>query len=129
MLTHPTFDQLNALGLQGMAKAFRELIDNPEAAGLGHADWLALLLDRETVHRQDKRLGARLRHARLRHHAAPEDIDYRAHRGLDRAVLTTLLKGDWIDLAENLVICGPTGVGKSWLACAAARRAGSPRPA
>jgi len=123
MLTHPTFDQLNALGLQGMAKAFRELLDNPEAAGLGHADWLALLLDRETVHRQDKRLGARLRHARLRHHAAPEDIDYRAHRGLDRGVLTTLLKGDWIDAAENLVICGPTGVGKSWISCALGHKA------
>src|SRR5215218_7865406 len=105
MLTHPTFDQLNALGLPGMARAFRELIDNPEAAGLGHADWLALLLDRETVYRQDKRLGARLRHARLRHHAAPEDIDYRAHRGLDRGVLSSVLKGDWIEAAENLVIC------------------------
>ncbi len=123
MLTHPTFDQLNALGLQGMAKAFRELLDNPEAAGLGHADWLALLLDREAVHRQDKRLGARLRHARLRHHAAPEDIDYRTHRGLDRGVLGTLLKGDWIEAAENLVICGPTGVGKSWLACALGHKA------
>jgi DNA replication protein DnaC len=123
MLTHPTFDQLNALGLQGMAKAFRELLDNPEAGGLGHADWLALLLDRETVHRQDKRLGARLRHARLRHHAVPEDIDYRAHRGLDRGVLSTLLKGDWIDAAENLVICGPTGVGKSWISCALGHKA------
>lgn len=123
MLTHPTFDQLNALGLQGMAKAFRELLDNPEAAGLGHADWLALLLDRETVHRQDKRLGARLRHARLRHHAVPEDIDYRAARGLDRGLLGRLLKTDWIDAAENLVICGPTGVGKSWIACALGHKA------
>lgn len=112
MLTHPTCDQLNALGLQGMAKAFRELLDNPEAAGLGHADWLALLLDRETVHRQDKRLGARLRHARLRHHAVPEDIDYRAARGLDRGLLSRLLKTDWIDAAENLVICGPTVSGR-----------------
>ncbi|MCR5876791.1 ATP-binding protein [Phenylobacterium sp. J426] len=123
MLTHPTFDQLNVLGLQGMAKAFRELLDNPEAGGLGHADWLALLLDRETVHRQDKRLGARLRHARLRHHAVPEDIDYRAPRGLDRGVLTTLLKSHWIDAAENLVICGPTGVGKSWISCALGHKA------
>src|ERR1700751_222609 len=115
MLTHPTFDQLNALGLQGMAKAFHELLDNPEAAGLGHADWLALLLDRETVHRQGKRLGARLRHARLRHHAVPEDIDYRAARGLDRGLLSRLLKTDWIDAAENLVLCGPTGGGQSWI--------------
>src|SRR5579872_5045919 len=118
MLTHPTFDQLNALGLQGMARAFGELIENPDAAGLTHADWLALLLERETVYRQDRRLAARLRHARLRQHAVPEDIDYRAHRGLDRSLLAALVKGDWIPAAENLVICGPTGVGKSWIACA-----------
>ena len=94
MLTHPTLDQLNALGLHGMAKAFTELAANAEADSLGHADWLALLLDREAVHRQDKRLGARLRHARLRHQAAPEDIDYRAPRGLDRALLKRLIEGD-----------------------------------
>ena len=123
MLTHPTLDQLNTLGLHGMAKAFGELIDNDEAKGLPHADWLAMLLDRENVHRQDKRLGARLRHARLRHLAVPEDIDYRAPRGLDRGLLTALIKGEWIKNAENLVITGPTGVGKSWLACALGHKA------
>lgn len=123
MLIHPTLDQLHSLGLQGMAKAFNELADNDEAAGLGHADWLALLLEREAVHRQDKRLGARLRHARLRHHAVPEDIDYRAHRGIDRGLLASLVKGDWIDACDNLMITGPTGVGKSWLACALGHKA------
>jgi len=91
MLIHPTLDQLHGLGLHGMAKAFNELSANDEATGLGHADWLALLLEREAVHRQDKRLGARLRHARLRHHAVPEDIDYRAHRGIDRKLLAALV--------------------------------------
>jgi DNA replication protein DnaC len=90
---------------------------------LPHADWLALLLEREAIHRQDKRLGARLRHARLRHHAVPEDIDYRAHRGIDRGLLANLVKGDWIDNHDNLVITGPTGVGKSWLACALGHKA------
>ena len=122
-MTHPTLDQLHDLGLLGMAKAFHELAANDEAAGLAHADWLALLLERETVHRQDKRLGARLRHARLRHHAVPEDIDYRAPRGLDRKLLAALVKGDWIDAHDNLVITGPTGVGKSWLACALGHKA------
>ena len=66
MLNHPTFDQLNAMGLYGMAKAFADLNANPDdAAGLDHAAWLAMLLEREAVHRHDKRLGARLRHARL----------------------------------------------------------------
>ncbi len=123
MLIHPTLDQLHSLGLQGMAKAFGELADSAEATGLAHADWLALLLEREAVHRQDKRLGARLRHARLRHHAVPEDIDYRAHRGIDRGLLASLVKGDWIDACDYLMIKGPTGVGKSWLGCALGHKA------
>lgn len=123
MLTHPTLDQLNAMGLHGMAKAFADLAANPEADTLAHGDWLALLLDREGVHRQDKRLGARLRYAHLRHQAAPEDIDYQATRGLDRALLKRLIEGDWIKARDNLVITGPTGVGKSWLACALGHKA------
>jgi DNA replication protein DnaC len=123
MLAHPTHDQLRALGLHGMAKAFGDLAANPEADTLGHGDWLALLLDRETVHRQDKRLGSRLLQARLRHQAAPEDINYRAQRGLDRALLKGLIEGDWIGAGDNLVITGPTGVGKSWLACALGHKA------
>ena len=118
MLKHPTLDQLNAMGLFGMAKAFSQLMDDPDAAGLSHSDWLALLLDREAVHRQDKRLGARLRYAKLRHRAAPEDIDYRAQRGLDRGLVTALIQGDWINAHDNLVITGKTGVA----------RAGSPAP-
>jgi DNA replication protein DnaC len=123
LLNHPTLDQLNAMGLHGMAKAFADLAANPEADTLAHGDWLALLLDREGVHRQDKRLGARLRYAHLRHQAAPEDIDYQATRGLDRALLKRLIEGDWIKARDNLVITGPTGVGKSWLACALGHKA------
>ena len=123
MLPHPTLDQLRTLGLHGMAKAFTDLTANPEADSLGHGDWLALLLDREAVHRQDKRLGSRLLHAKLRHQAAPEDIDYRATRGLDRAVLRGLIEGHWIEAHDNLIITGPTGVGKSWLACALGHKA------
>ena len=101
MLTHPTLNQLNAMGLHGMAKAYSDLTANPEAEGLGHADWLGLLLDREAVHRQDKRLGARLRYAKLRQHAAPEDIDYRAARGLDRRLMQELIGGGWIGVQET----------------------------
>lgn len=118
MLTHPTLDNLSALGLHGMAKAFVELAERDDADQLTHHEWLALLLERETTHRQDRRLAARLRYARLRHMAAPEDIDWRAARGLDRVLFTALLKGNWIDNAETVIMTGPTGVGKSWLACA-----------
>jgi DNA replication protein DnaC len=123
VLAHPTLDQLHRLGLAGMAKAFDELAADPDAGALTHADWLALLLDREAAWRQDRRLGMRLRHARLRHRAAPEDVDYRASRGLDRALMKGLLEGDWIGAHDNLVITGPTGIGKSWLACAIGHKA------
>jgi DNA replication protein DnaC len=122
MLTHPTLDQLNQLGLLGMATAFGELAAT-DVAGLSHAEWLALLLEREISYRHDRRLAARLRYAKLRHHAAVEDVDYRTTRGLDRGLFQKLSTGDWINTHDNLILCGPTGVGKSWLASALGHRA------
>ena len=123
MLTHPTLDQLNQLGLFGMAKAFDEVAASGDAAALPHLDWLALLLDREMTYRHDRKLTARLRYARLRHPAAVEDVDYRATRGLDRALFQKLAESRWIDAHDNVILSGPTGVGKSWLACALGHRA------
>ena len=123
MLTHPTVDQLVALGLGGMARAFAELQANPSAASLSHPEWLALLLDREATERSNRRLVARLRHARLRQRATVEDIDWRAPRGLDRTLFQRLIAGDWIAAPQNLIIEGPTGIGKSWLACALGHQA------
>jgi DNA replication protein DnaC len=123
MLVHPTLDQLHRLGLFGMAKAFGETETSNEAAALTHPEWLGLLLDREMTYRHDKKLTARLRYARLRQQAAIEDVDYRAARGLDRALFQKLVTGDWIDAHDNLIVCGPTGVGKSWLACALGHKA------
>jgi DNA replication protein DnaC len=123
LFTHPTLDQLHQLGLAGMARAFAELEANPTSAALSHAEWLGLLLDREITERDERRLRARLRFARLRHQAAVEDVDYRAARGLDRALFQALIAGRWIDEAQNLIIEGPAGVGKSWLACALGHKA------
>ena len=123
MLAHPTLDRLTAMGLVGMARAFDELAANTEADSLTHPEWLALLLDREWGFRHDRKLSARLRFAKLRHQASPEDIDYRSARGLDRALMIKLVAGDWIGAHDNLVITGPTGVGKSWLACALGHKA------
>ncbi len=123
MLTHPTLDQLHALGLHGMAKAFADIEAGGDAASLGHAEWLALLLEREASLRRDKRLSKRLQYAKLRQQACVEDIDYRTPRGLDRSLLTMLVEGQWIDDHANLLICGPSGVGKSWLASALGNKA------
>jgi DNA replication protein DnaC len=124
MLHHPTYDRLLELGLQGAAAAFADLIADPAAAELDHATWLGLLLDRETSRRMDRRLQTRLRFARLRHpQACPEDIDYRAPRGLDRALIVALSGPGWIKNARATLITGPTGVGKSWIACALGHKA------
>ena len=123
MLTHPTLERLNALGLHGMAKAFADIEASGEATSLGHAEWLALLLEREASLRHDKRLATRLRYAKLRQQACVEDVDYRTPRGLDRALFAKLVEGRWIDDHVNLLICGPAGVGKSWLASALGHKA------
>jgi DNA replication protein DnaC len=106
-----------------MAKAFVEIAAADEANGLGHHEWLGLLLDREVSWRRDKRLSARLRAAKLRQQASIEDVDYRSPRGLDRVLFQKLTESAWIDAHDNLALVGPSGVGKSWLACAIGHKA------
>ena len=119
MLTHPTLGQLKTLKLDGMAEAFAELESQDGTADLTHPEWLGLLIDREAASRDTKRFESRMRTARLRHvGACPEDVDYRARRGLDKALFQELLTGKWIADKRNLIITGPCGVGKTWLACA-----------
>lgn len=123
MLSHPTIDLLHELGLPGMAKGFKALSANLEAATLGHAEWLGLLLDQEITARNQKRFEARASRAKLRHDACVEDVDYRAARGLDRSLFLHLATSSWIRDHQNLIITGPAGVGKSWLACALGQKA------
>jgi DNA replication protein DnaC len=123
MLAHPTAAQLHRLGLAGMAAALADQQANPACAGLSFEDRLALLLDREVAERDSRRYAARLRHAKLRHAASVEDIDWRAPRGLDRGLVQALADGRWIAAHENLLITGPSGVGKSWIACALGHKA------
>ncbi len=124
MLTHPTLDQLRALNLDGMVQAFIELEAQEEARNLAHAEWLALLLDREVADRGTRRFQTRLRAARLRHsQATVEDVDYRALRRLDKALFQQLATCRWIAEHRGLLITGPCGVGKSWLSCALAQKA------
>src|SRR6188472_4009644 len=124
MLTHPTLDQLRALKLDGMVQAFIELETQEETRNLTHAEWLALLRDREAANRNTRRFQTRLRAARLRHsQAAIEDVDYRTPRRLDKALFQQLATCRWIAEHRGLLITGPCGVGKAWLSCALAQKA------
>jgi DNA replication protein DnaC len=123
MLHHPTLDLLHELGLHGMAQGFSELSTHAEAATLDHAEWLGLLLEREATLRRQKSFEARARTAKLRHAASVEDINYRAARGLDRALFLKLSACDWIREHRHVLITGPCGIGKSWLSCALGHKA------
>jgi DNA replication protein DnaC len=123
MLIHPMAERLRGLGLTAMADAFLDLRNQPAADNLSREDWLGLLIEREVTARDNKRLGRRLNVARLRQNAVVEDADLRTPRGLDRALFQTLTTCGWIRDSQHLLIGGPTGVGKSWLACALGHKA------
>lgn len=124
MLTNPTLENMYTLGLSGMAMAWRELSEQPDARAMNKEEWLGLMLDREIAVRADKRLTTRLAAAKLRFpEACVEDIDFRAARNLDRRATMALAQGQWLKNHENLIVCGKTGTGKSWLACALGRQA------
>jgi DNA replication protein DnaC len=110
MLIHPLAERLRGLGLTAMAEAFIEMQTTAAAGDLSREDWLGLLLDREATSRENKRLGRRLAQARLRQSAVIEDTDFRAPRGLDRALFQKLTGGEWIERHDNLLVTGPTGL-------------------
>lgn len=123
MLTHPTEQRLMALGLAGMATALEEQRRQPDVAALSFEERLGLLVDREAIDRENKRLVSRLKFAGLRQNAVVEDIDMKAARGLDKALFAKLVVGEWIAQKQNLIVIGKTGLGKSWIACALAHKA------
>ena len=118
MLTHPTLDKLESLRLHGMIQALKQQWLQPEINELSFEQRLGLLVDRETDLRQTRQMQARLRKAKLRQNAVVEDVDFKQPRGLDRSQVLQLATCQWIKQKQNLLITGPTGVGKSYLACA-----------
>ena len=123
MLNHPTLDKLEALRFNGMVKALTEQMAVPDIEELSFEERLGLLVDREMTEREDRRLKTRLRQAKLRQTACVEDIDYRHPRGLDKSLMLDLAGCQWIKRHLNIMITGPTGVGKTWIACALAQKA------
>jgi DNA replication protein DnaC len=123
MLIHPTIDHMRELRLFGMARAFESQLELKEARELTFEERLGLLIDAEKVARDNKSLNIRLKLAKLRLSASLEDLDLRADRGLDRSVITALATSDWVQAKQNVLITGPTGAGKTYLACALAQKA------
>ena len=124
MFANQTIEKLEALGLGAMAAGLSEQLSAPGTYDeLTFADRLGLLVDKEADARDSRRLAARLKAAKLRYPAAVEDIDFRAPRGLDRSVVVGLAQGAWVREHHNVLVTGPTGCGKSFLACALANSA------
>jgi DNA replication protein DnaC len=124
MLMNQTIDKLAALGLTAMAAALAEQITTPGPwTELSFEDRLSLLADKEADARDSRALARRLKAAKLRYPAAVEDIDFRTPRGLNRQTVAALAGATWVAHGHNLVVTGPTGVGKSWIACALAHAA------
>lgn len=123
MLTSPTLEKLKELSLTGMAAAFAEQLARPDYAELSFEERLGLLVDREASERDNRRLERNLKAARLRCDACLEDLDLQRPRGLDGALLRSLAACDWVRASRNILVCGSTGVGKTFLACALAQAA------
>ena len=118
MLMQQTREHLHTLRLTGLLQALDEQLEQPAAGELGFEERLAMLIDREVLYRENRRLARLLRAAKLRVNACVEDIDYRHPRGLDKSRMASLVLLDWIPQSLKLCLTGPTGCGKTWLACA-----------
>jgi DNA replication protein DnaC len=123
MITNPTLDRLQALKLNGMFRAYHEQLESAQYDDLSFDERLAMLVDRESVEQDNRRLKTRLKRAQLRLDACVEDIDYRHPRGLDKSLMLELAGGRWLHQHHNCIITGPTGTGKSYLACALGNKA------
>ena len=124
MMMHQTLAHLRTLKLDGLVAGLEEQLTQPGMIAMSFEERLSLLVDREIHLRSDRRLTRLLKSARLKYpQAAIEDIDSRPSRGVDRRAVLSLALGDWVSAGHSLLITGPTGVGKSWLACALAQYA------
>jgi len=118
MLIQQTMQQLRALRLNAMAEALERQGDRPSTDELPFVDRLSMLVEIELQSRDTRRMQRHLKLAKLKVAASPEDIDYGPSRGVDKRQVASLLSCDWIARNQNLIITGPTGAGKTWLACA-----------
>ena len=109
--------------LHGMAEAFRAQLETTDASQLSFEERFAMLVDQQWLWKENRALARRLRAAKLKERGVIEDIDYQHPRGLDRKMIRTLASSEWVRQHQNLLLIGPTGIGKTWLGCALAQKA------
>jgi len=123
MMTQPTIDKLYSMKLSAMARSFSDQLQSPDMASLSFEERFGLIVDYQMTDLENRRMLSRLKNARLRLSAAIEDLDFRQGRGLDRSTVMSLARNHWVKSHHNILVTGPTGVGKSYLACALAQKA------
>jgi len=123
MLNQPTMEKLIHMKLYAMANAFRTQLEIVDAQQLSFEERFALLVDEQFLWRENHALERRLRGAKLKQKATIEDINYQHPRGLDRTLLRSLTRSEWVRQKQNILLLGPTGIGKSWIGCALAQKA------
>jgi len=124
MVLEETLEKLRSMRLHGMRAAYEHQLEQPETASLSFEDRFGLLVDQEWTFRENRKLDYRLRNAKLKiKDASVEQIDYRIPRNLNKSLVLSLANSDWVAKRQNIIITGPTGSGKSFLACALAQKA------
>jgi DNA replication protein DnaC len=123
MLNQPTIEKLAHMKLYAMANAFRTQLEIVDAQPLSFEERFALLVDEQFLWKENRALQRRLRGAKLKQKATIEDINYQHPRGLDRKLLRSLARSEWVRQKQNILLLGPTGIGKSWIGCALAQKA------
>lgn len=123
MLIHQTLDRLHQMKLTGMARAIADQMEKTDFNDYSFEERLGLLVEYEWTYRQNKRLAILLKQAKLRLDACVEDINYVHPRGLDRGLMKSLATCQWLNDHHNVIITGPTGIGKTFIACALANAA------
>jgi DNA replication protein DnaC len=123
MLTQQTLDKMNAMKLAAMAECFQQQLGSGEYAELSFEERVGLLVDNEWTAREQRKLTRRLRSAKIRYAASLENVDFKHPRGLNRQQVLSLGSCGWIQEGHNLLLLGPTGIGKSYLTSAFVERA------